>query len=98
MNYYTSPKNYKVYIEEDGDDIWVSVHNGYCNPFDCLVGTGNDGLTNQERIEAASVFFFPAQYVKDNLVDDDTSQRVSIVARDAIEIEDALVRASRISW
>ena len=98
MNYYTNPKNYSVYIEEDGDDIWVSVHNGYCCPFDCIVGTVGDGLTDKERIETAFYDYFPAQYVKDNLEDNDSWQRVSVVAKDAVEIEDALEQAARTSW
>ena len=30
MLLFTSDKNYKVFLEEDGDDLWITVTNGYC--------------------------------------------------------------------
>ena len=44
MLIYMNDKNYGVYLEEDGDDLWITVTNGYCKSYDCIVGCASDGL------------------------------------------------------
>ena len=90
MMIFKTDKNYGVYLEEDGDDLWITVTNGYCKSYDCLVGSVADELDTKMRLEAAYNCFFPAQYVSENLNSNDDGLRVLYLARDAYEIGRAL--------
>ena len=90
MLLFTSDKNYKVFLEEDGDDLWITVTNGYCESYDCIVGSVSEGYDPEVCIQTASVFFYPAQYISDNLNANDDRYRVLQLARDAYEIDRAL--------
>ena len=93
MLLYTSPKNYCVYLEEDGDDLWISVTNGYCQSYDCIVGSTNDGADISALIDTAYTCFFPAQYLSEILDAGDDRLRVAYAAKDAYEIDYALEMA-----
>ena len=90
MLVYKSDKNYCVYLNEDGDDLWITVTNGYCNGYDCLVGSVSDPLDTRLCLETAYSCFYPAQYVMDNLEPNDERVRVLTLAKDAYEIDRAL--------
>lgn len=90
MLLFTSDKNYKVFLEEDGDDLWITVTNGYCESYDCIVGSISDGLDVSARVKSAYSCFYPGQYVNENLNADDDRYRVLYLARDAYEIDRAL--------
>ena len=90
MLIFKTDKDYGVYLEEDGDDLWVTVTNGYCKSYDCIVGSVADKLDTKSRVEAAYSCFFPAQYVSELLESNDDRQRVLYLARDAYEIDRAL--------
>ena len=96
MLIFKSDKNYGVYLEEDGDDLWITVSNGYCKSFDCLVGGTTDGLDMSTCVENAYSCFYPAQYVSDNIEPNDDRSRVLYLARDAYEIDRALDMATRV--
>ena len=49
MMIFKTDKNYGVYLEEDGDDLWITVTNGYCKSYDCLVGSVADELDTKMR-------------------------------------------------
>jgi len=93
MLIYMNDKNYGVYLEEDGDDLWITVTNGYCKSYDCIVGCASDGLDVSARVESAYSCFYPGQYVNENLNSDDDRYRVLYLARDAYEIDRALEMA-----
>ena len=93
MLLYTSPKNYHVYLEEDGDDLWISVTNGYCQSYNCIVGCVNDGPDISTLINTAYDGFFPAQYLSEILDADDDRIRVAYAANDAYQIDYALEKA-----
>ena len=90
MLLFTSDKNYKVFLDEDRDDLWITVTNGYCKSYDCIVGSISDGLDVSVRVESAYSCFYPGQYVNENLNSDDDRYRVLYLARDAYEIDRAL--------
>ena len=90
MLIFKSDKNYGVYLEEDGDDLWISVTNGYCNSYDCIVGCKADACDTKIYVETAYRFFFPAQYVSENLDANDDRFRILYLAKDAYEIDRAL--------
>ena len=93
MLLFTTDKNYKVFLEEDGDDLWITVTNGYCKSYDCIVGSVADGNDVKLCVEAAYSCFYPAQYISENLCADDDRYRILYLARDAYEIDRALVLA-----
>ena len=93
MLVYKSDKNYCVHLKEDGDDLWVTVTDGYCRAYDCIVGRSEDGVDIKTCIDTAYSEFYPAQYVAENLESTANSFRVLCVARDAYEIERALEMA-----
>ena len=93
MLLYTSPKNYHVYLEEDGDDLWIRVTNGYCHPYDCIVGCVEDSNDISTLIDAAYTCFYPAQYLSEVLDAGADRFRVAYVAKDAYEIDYALEMA-----
>lgn len=93
MLLYNSDKNYGVHLEEDGDDLWITVTNGYCNRYDCIVGTVGENDDIRACVDAAYSQFFPAQYISDSLDANDDRARVLFVARDAYEIDRALEMA-----
>ena len=76
MLLFTSDKNYKVFLDEDGEDLWITVTNGYCKSYDCIVGSISDGLDVSARVESAYSWFYPGQYVNANLNSDDARYRV----------------------
>ena len=90
MEIFRSDKNYCVYLEEDGDDLWISVTNGYCKPYDCIVGSISDGVDVKACLDTAYSIFFPAQYIEEKLEANDDRLRVLCLARDAFEIDRAL--------
>lgn len=59
MLLFTSDENYKVFLDEDGDDLWITVTNGYCKSYDCIVGSISDGLDVSARVESAYSCFYP---------------------------------------
>ena len=93
MLLYTSPKNYHVYLEEDGDDLWIRVTNGYCYPYDCIVGCVGNDENASNFIYSAYICFSPAQYLSEVLDADDDRFRVAYAAKDAYEIDYALEMA-----
>ena len=93
MLIFESDKGYCVYLENDGDDLWVSVTNGYCNSYDCIVGSEEDLSDVKKCLETAYSCFYPGQYVNENLNSDDDRYRVLYLARDAYEIDRALEMA-----
>ena len=90
MLIYKTDRNYGVYLEEDGDDLWITVHNGYCNSYDCIVGTVEDCANVKVCVETAYRSFYPAHYINDNLNGDADRQQILSLARDAYEIDRAL--------
>ena len=90
MLIYTNENNYGVYLKEDGDDLWITVTNGYCKSYDCIVGCAADGLDTAAYIETAYTEFYPAQYISENMNADDDRFRIMCLARDAYEIDRAL--------
>jgi hypothetical protein len=53
MLIFKTDKDYGVYLEEDGDDLWITVTNGYCMSFDCIVGSVADACDTKMCVEAA---------------------------------------------
>ena len=90
MLLFTTDKNYKVFLEEDGDELWITVTNGYCRSYDCIVGSVTDNYDSKLCVETAYSCFYPAQYVSENLCADDDRQRILCLVRDAYEIDRAL--------
>lgn len=90
---FKSDNGYCVYLENDGDDLWVSVTNGYCKSYDCIVGTEENLCDVKMCLETAYSCFYPAQYIKENLCADDDRFRVLVLAKDAFEIDRALEMA-----
>lgn len=90
MLIFKTDKDYGVYLEEDGDDLWITVTNGYCKSFDCIVGSVEDACDTKVCAETAYTCFFPAQYVEENMESNDDRFRVIQLARDAYEIDRAL--------
>ena len=90
MLLFTTDKNYKVFLEEDGDDLWITVTNGYCKSYDCIVGGIEDAGDIKRCVDVAYGNFYPAQYVSELLESNDDRQRVLYLARDAYEIDRAL--------
>ena len=90
MLIFKTDKDYGVYLEEDGDDLWITVTNGYCKSYDCIVGCVADACDTKMCVEAAYNCYFPAQYVSENLNSDDDGLRILYLARDAYEIDRAL--------
>ena len=90
MLIFKTDKNYCVYLEEDGDDLWVCVTNGYCKSYDCIVGSVTDCNDTKLCVETAYSCFYPAQYINENLCADDDRYRILYLARDAYEIDRAL--------
>lgn len=64
MLIFKTDRDYGVYLEEDGDDLWITVTNGYCKSYDCIVGSVADACDTKICVEAAYTCFFPAQYPK----------------------------------
>ena len=64
--------------------------NGYCNSYDCIVGCKADACDTKIYVETAYRFFFPAQYVSENLDANDDRFRILYLAKDAYEIDRAL--------
>lgn len=93
MLLYTSPKNYCVYLDEDGDNLWIRVTNGYCQSYDCIVGSISDSLDITTCIDTAYTLFFPVHYLHENLESCDDRSRVACAANDAFEIDYALEMA-----
>lgn len=90
MLIFKTDKDYGVYLEEDGDDLWITVTNGYCKSYDCIVGSVADACDTKICVETAYTCFFPAQYVNENIESNDDRFRVIQLARDAYEIDRAL--------
>ena len=90
MLIFKTDKDYGVYLEEDGDDLWITVTNGYCKSYDCIVGSVTDACDTKICVETAYTCFFPAQYVNENIESNDDRFRVIQLARDAYEIDRAL--------
>ena len=90
MLVFKSDMDYCVYLEEDGDDLWISVTNGYCEGFDCIVGNTEEPIDVKACVDNAYLFFCPAQYVTEHLEPNDDRRRVLSLARDAYEIDRAL--------
>ena len=93
MLIFRSDKGYCVSLENDGNDLWVSVTNGYCNSYDCIVGTKDDFCDVKMCLETAYSCFYPAQYIKEYLCADDDRFRVLCLTKDAFEIDRALEMA-----
>lgn len=92
MLVYVSDKNYYVHLEEDGDDVWVSVLSEFCEK-DFIVGSVDDNLTTSECIYGAYSSFYPANYVTEHLKNDSDRSAVLFIARTAFEIDRALEEA-----
>lgn len=90
MLIFKSDKGYGVYLEDDGDDLWITVTNGYCKSYDCFAGSVADAYDIRACLETAYTCFFPAQYVSENLNSNDDSLCVLYLAKDAYEIGRAL--------
>ena len=93
MLVYKSDMNYGVYLEDDGDDLWITVTNGYCVSYDCIVGSTDEPIDVAVCVDSAYRCFFPAQYMTDHLEATDDRFRVVALARDANEIDRALEMA-----
>lgn len=90
MLVFKSDMNYFVYLEEDGDDLWISVTNGYCKEFHCIVGNAEEPIDVKSCVETAYHCFYPAQYIAEQLEPNDDRLRVLYLARNAYEIDRAL--------
>ena len=90
MLIFKTDKNYGVYLENDGDDLWITVTNGYCKSYDCFVGSVTDYFDTKQCVETAYSCLYPAQYIKENLCPDDERYRILYLARDAYEIDRAM--------
>lgn len=90
MIIYNSDTDYKVYLEEDGDGLWISVSNGYCNSYDCIVGNSTEDVDIKACLNTAYAHFFPAQYIEEHLEPNANREMVLWLARDAYEIDCAL--------
>ena len=53
MLVFKSDMDYCVYLEEDGDDLWISVTNGYCEGFDCIVGNTEEPIDVKACVDNA---------------------------------------------
>ena len=93
MLVYKSDMNYGVYLEDDGDDLWITVTDGYCASYDCIVGSTGNPIDVRVCVDTAYTCFFPAQYMTDHLEANDDRFRVAVLARDAYEIDRALEMA-----
>lgn len=90
---FVSRDGYSVYVENDGDDMWVSVRHNGAHVYDCCVGSVDDGARKKEYIETAYSQFYPANYVQETLASDADRQRVLSVAKEAFRIDYALEMA-----
>ena len=90
MLLFRSDKNYCVHLEQDGDDLWITTTNGYCVPYNCIVGNTEDEFDVKACLNGAQACFYPQQYMADNMTLNDSSSRVLSLARDAYEIDRAL--------
>ena len=94
MLVYTSDKNYHVYLEKDGDDLWVSVRNELGEREDFIVGSVSDkDLTTSEYLYSARFSFYPANYVEEHLNNNFDRHAVLHIATTAFEIDRALEEA-----
>ena len=94
MLIYKSNKNYSVYLEEDGDDLWVSVRNELGEREDFIVGSIDDEkLPVSNYVYNAFSSFYPFTYVAEH--SDILSERQDILyyAITAFEIDRALEEA-----
>ena len=90
MVIFRSDKNYCVQLEDDGDDRWISVSNGYCKSYDCFVGSSMEDVNLKTCLNTAYSCFFPAQYIEEQLATCDDRFRVLSLAKAAYEIDRAL--------
>ena len=94
MLVYTSDKNYHVYLEENGDYLWVSVRNELGEREDFIVGSIDDEkLPISNYVYNAFSSFYPFTYVEEH--SDILSERQDILyyAITAFEIDTALEEA-----
>lgn len=90
---FVSKDGYSVYVENEGDDMWVSVRHGEEHLYDCIVGTVDDGAHKKERIQTAYMQYYPANYVSENMNANDDRQRVYELMEEACAIDHALEMA-----
>ena len=93
MIMYVSKNGYSVYVENSGDDVWVSVRHNGKRLYDCVVGCVGDNARNKDYINTAYQLFYPANYVSERLRSNDTRQRVYAVMQEACGIDHALEMA-----
>lgn len=93
MKNYKAKNNYTVSIEEDGADIWVKVDTGLFHPYTCIVGDTDNKQTDEDRINTALLFFYPASYVSEYTDNNYSAEAVLNIAKIAYEIESALKEA-----
>jgi hypothetical protein len=96
MMIYENKNGYSVYVENDGNDVWVSVRHGGNKLYDCIVGNIDDCGSNNLYLETAYHNFFPANYVKEHIKANDTRERTVSLANEAFYIDHALEMAMSI--
>ena len=50
MTMFVSKEGYAVYVESDGDDMWVSVRRGGKHLYDCIAGGANDSPRKKDYV------------------------------------------------
>ena len=96
MVMYVSKNGYSVYVENDGDDVWVSVRRGGEHLYDCIAGRVNDGARKKEYINAAYSCFYLANYISERMKSSDSRHRIHALSHEACGIDHALEMAMSI--
>ena len=79
MEIFKNAKNYSVYLEEDGDDFWITVTNGHCRIFACYVGQIEPSNDVVCCLETAAATFYPKIYI------DECSDHVGVTAAQMVQ-------------
>ena len=93
MTMFVSKDGYAVYVESDGDDMWVSVRRGGEHLYDCIAGGANDSPRKKDYVRAAYQQFYPANYVSERMKSNDNRQCIHALAHEACGIDYALEMA-----
>lgn len=93
MTMFVSKDGYAVYVESDGDDMWVSVRRHGKRLHECIVGCVGDYDRAKDYVREAYRQFYPANYVSEWMDAKDSRQRVIALAQEACGIDYALEMA-----
>ena len=93
MFIYLSEDGYGVYVENDGDDMWVSVRHKGERLFECIAGDFEQYARARNYVANAYRNFYPANYVSERMKPNDGRARVFNLAKEAQRIDYVLERA-----